>query len=91
MTCLGVAEQSGLGGGVIGNEAGKTLSRPSTDLLLRVWTLKDWGQSRILRAGKGHDCANFRNMILAEVWRVKRKGRDWMSGSRSECAPPWVG
>ena len=53
-----------------------------------VWTLKGWGRSRPLRAGKGHDCAYFRKMTLTVVWRVNRKGRDWMSGSGSEFVPP---
>lgn len=66
MTCLGVAGQSQLGG-VIGNEAGKAVKGLQC-LAARVWTLKGRGQSRPLRAGKGHDCAYFRKMILTVVW-----------------------
>lgn len=61
---------------------------PRVSRCRRVWTLKGWGRSRAFRAGKGHDCAYFRKMTLTVVWRVNRKGRDWMSGSGSECVPP---
>lgn len=84
VACRGVAEQRQLGG-VIGNEAGKAVSRASSAWLPSL-DFKGLGTSRTSRAGQGQDGAYFRKMIRTVVWSVNRKGRAWMSGSRAEHA-----